>query len=349
MCGSAATLPHTSHAEGPNHNLKASAVTLASDPVSNMSLLSQLQSALESTESGRYQLQTLITRIARVSSSSIVCHNGTSVRLDEDALHAMVANGHDNHQSSHNENAAQSRVGLAVLLLGVWANKLPVRLAYAKLPEAAKDAARSSDQVNADEVSVVPPLMKAPPAAAAAAGASTTAFSSGVPASASHSASASVSESASHDTPCSAAAVAASQPLPGSADHMSMMASDLEEEDKQQGWVPDCLAILRYCPIGQLLCCTVLCYVMLCCAMLRYAILSQSMLYCTMLCYAVPCCAMPGQAMPCHAMLCCAVLCRAMLCPAVPWHAMPCYAIMPGCAVLCFALLCFATLCYAVL
>ena len=320
-----------------------------------MSLLSQLQSALESTESGRYQLQTLITRIARVSSSNIVCHNGTSVRLDEDALHAMVANGHDNHQSSHNENAAQSRVGLAVLLLGVWANKLPVRLAYAKLPEAAKDAACSSDQVNADEVSVVPPLMNALPTTAAAAGANNTAFSSGVPASegTSHSASASVSESASHDAPCSATAVAASQPLPGSADHMSMTASDLEEEDEQQEWVPDCLAILRHCSHWSIamLYCALLCYAVLCYVTLCYTIPVYAILYHAMLCRAMLCHARPGHAMPCCAVLCRAVPCHAVPCCALLCHGMPCHAMLscqavPYYALLCCALLLCATLCY---
>ena len=288
---------HPSLAECPSHSLKASAVTLASDPVSNISLLSGLQSTLEATEIGRHQLQALATYIARVLSSIIVCHNGTKVRLDRDALHAMVANAHDNQHTSHHESAEQSRVGLAVLLLGVWADRLPARLAlaHAKVPEAAEDADCSS-------------------------GTFTTALSSGAPASASESASESALESASHDevspqSPCSAVVEAASQPLPYKADHMSMMASDLEEEEEciQQEWVPDILALLRHCATGHMLR-----YAMPCHAMLRYA----------MPCHAVPCHAMLSYAMPCHAM---------------PCHAVPCHA-MPCCAMLCFAVLCYAML-----
>ena len=245
--GSAATLPAASFADGPIHNLKASAAIVASDPVSNISLLSQLQSVLESTETGQYQLQALATYIARILSSTVVCHNGTKARLDRDALHAVATHAHDDRHSSHHESAAQSRVGLAVLLLGVWADRLPTRLAFAhaNLPEAAEDASCCSHQTMVHEVSAMPALINAIPAATAA-GAFTTAFSSGAPALASESA----LESGSHDevspeSPCSAHAVASIQSLPSSAGHMSMMASDSEEEeqDEKQKWVPDSLKI----------------------------------------------------------------------------------------------------------
>ena len=244
MLGSTATLSDALLAEGPIHNFQASAVTLASDPVSNISLLSGLQSLLESTEAGEQQLQMVATYAGSVLSSTVTCCKGTKLRLDGDALHAMVANAHDKCHSSHHEIAEQNRVGLAVLLLGVWADKLPARieLAYAKVPEAGEDVDCSSDQLATNDSSAVRAVINAVPAAAAAAEAVNAPSSSGTPASAS----ASASKSANHavvppQSPCSASVVAASQPLPCSADHMTMMASDLDEEDeeKRHEWVPD--------------------------------------------------------------------------------------------------------------
>ena len=310
-------------AECSTHNLKVSAVTLASDPVSNISLLSGLQSTLESTEAGRHQLQTLAAYIAGVMPSAVVCHNDTKVRLNRDTLNAMVANAHDNQHSSHHESAEKSRVELAVLLLGVWADKLPARLAsaHAKVPEAAEGADRSFDQVLTNEASAVPALINALPTAAAAE-AFTTAFSSGAPASGSASESASMSINHDGMSPRSAITVAASQPLPCSADHMSMMVSDLEEEeeDKQQEWDPDffatlclCFAVLHYAALRSAVSCYAMpcfatpCYAMLCYAMLCYAMPRYVLLCCprpAMLCHAVPCCPLP-----CYAMLCCAMQC----------------------------------------
>ena len=248
MHSDTATLSDASFAQGPTHSLQASAVTLASDPVSNISVLPQLQSILESTEVGRHQLQTIAACVAGVLSCTVVSCKGTKIRLDGCALRAMVANAPDNCHSSHRESAEQSRVGLAMLLLGVWAEKLPARLAFAhaKVPEADEDVDFSSDQLATNELSALPVLINVSPADAAAdaAGAVNIPSSFGAPASAS----ASAAKSTYYDevppqSPCSASIVAASQSLPCSLDHMSMMASDLdeEEEERQHEWVPDFL------------------------------------------------------------------------------------------------------------
>lgn len=244
----------TSRAEGARatHNLQASAASLASDPVSNLSQLPRLQSA----QSDQHQ-QMFANCMAGVLPNTVVHGKSNTLQLDTDALQAMISDAHSSDLSSglqHHVSDEQSRVALAVLLLGVWADKLSARLEHTKVSEADEDGHSSSGQLAAGDSSAVPALAHAPAAAAAATSASAAASTSSacapvtVPASASasQSASESASEAAGHGevppgSPCSATAVPASQHLPCLMNLMSLRASDSEgEEDAEEElqWVP---------------------------------------------------------------------------------------------------------------
>lgn len=227
------------------HNLQASAASLAADPVTNLSQLPRLQSA----QSDRQQ-QMFASCMASVLPSTIVPGRSNTLQLDTDALHTMLADAHGSNSSSglqHDVSDEQSRVALAVLLVGVWADKLPARLEHAKVSEGSEDDHCPSGQSAAeDNSSSVPALAHAPAANAAtsaspSATTSASASSSCAPAavSASSSGSESASESAGHGgvppgSPCSATAVAASQPLPCLIRNMSLRASDIEEEEEEE-------------------------------------------------------------------------------------------------------------------
>lgn len=242
----------TSSAEGATDNLQASAASLASDPVSNLSQLPRLQSA----QSDRHQ-QIFASCMACVLSKTVVHSKSNTLQFDADALHAMVAATHRNDPSSALQHDEKSRVALAVLLLGVWADKLPARLEHTKVSEGGEDNQCSSGQVAAGDSSAVPALAHAPAAAAAtSASASSSTSSSCAPAavSASSSASDSASESAGRGevalgSPCSATAVAVFRPLPCLMHQLSLRASDIEEEEEAEEeleWVPcslDCSCV----------------------------------------------------------------------------------------------------------
>ena len=266
----------TSSAEGTTHNLQGSAASLASDPDSNLSQLLRLQSA----QSGRHQ-QMFAKCMAGVLPNTVVHSNSNTSQLDTDALQAMVAEADGSYSSSglqHQVTDEQSRVALSVLLLGVWADKLPGRLGHARVSEASEDNHCSSGQVATgdSDSSAVPALAHAPAAAAAtspsaapsaspsaspslspspsaSAPASSSTSTACAPATVSASASASASESAGHGevAPCSTTAEAASQPLPLPClmSHTSLGASNIgEEEDEEEEkleWVP--------CPLDHLI------------------------------------------------------------------------------------------------
>ena len=182
-----------------------------------MHQLPELHSALEAADGGQNQLQCLADHLARLLPSTVSLGRDGMLQLDIEALQDMVASAHDSpepHSASHDiqqhsgfeqsKNTEQSRLGLAILLLGMWAQRLCAaspRL-QADLPSEAAEEARGTCSA---------------PAAAAA-----------------DSASLSPAQAAEQNATAGPRSQSANPSLPCWADHVSSMASDGEEGEEEQ-------------------------------------------------------------------------------------------------------------------
>lgn len=214
--------PHTPPAGNVCDSLQALAALLASDPLSNMDQLPALHSALEAADGGQHQLQCLAEHLAGLVPSAVFPGGNGRMKLDIEALKAMVTNAHDSNGSdnaSHDiqqqsgfaqsQNTEQSRLGLVVLLLGVWAQRLVA----------------ASPRLQADQPS------KPAEEAEGASSSSTAAVA--------ESASPSAAEAAEQDATAGRPPQSSSRSVPCWADHMSLMASDGEEGEEEQAPSPD--------------------------------------------------------------------------------------------------------------
>ena len=203
------------------------AAMIASDPIRNIPQLPALQSALQAGDSSHYQLERLNPYMACVLPSTVKIDADCNTQLDARALQTKVAAAHASgaalgtqgreHPGSAQQEqyAEQGRVGLATLLLGVWAQRLQdwLQLQARQTSGAAKGIVRTPSLPDDDAIAR---------SAAAAQATQQQATAEQQPC------------NCSSDPTISSAEV--SHPVPDLAcwaDHMSMMTSDADEEEAE--------------------------------------------------------------------------------------------------------------------
>lgn len=104
-----------------HRNMQVAAAVLASDPVHNISHLETLQSELAATQGSQHQLQSLTACMIVTLPNIVGPDKNGRPKLNTKILQELTSTAL---AEQHEAHAEQSRVGLAVLLLGVWAQRL---------------------------------------------------------------------------------------------------------------------------------------------------------------------------------------------------------------------------------
>ncbi len=189
--------------------------------MANLHQLPLIQSALQASHHHRQQLQSLAQQMAHVLPRSVATDGQGIMHLKQAELQRLFdSNDQDSQRAAL--SGEESRVGLGVLMIGLWSQRLKQNLA-------AQGAAEVVDSASPSSATAVSQSSSSPICMAS----QSTAKSS-------HASANSGSPAASHEQ---AAAQAASQEAPplaaGSwADHMSVTASDAEEEE-EAACIPD--------------------------------------------------------------------------------------------------------------
>ena len=185
---------------------------LIEDPVSNIPHLTLVETHLRALPLGEAQLTSLAKHLSRVLPSTVAWDRQGYSQIQQAKLQAMIAQASTQTHSQTDTTPKHSRVGLAVLLLGLWCHTLKQQIAshHASMSGRADD--RGPDQPAADWN----------PSSSASAGPQA------------DSASAPITD---RDLPATSSAslrAAAAASAAAWVDHMSMMASDAGDEEDCQ-------------------------------------------------------------------------------------------------------------------
>lgn len=202
-------------------SLEAALSRLADDPVANLDQLPLIQPALQASHHHQQQLQSLAQQMAHVLPRTVSTDGQGIMHLKQAELQRLFdSNGQGSQRAAL--SGEESRVGLGVLMLGLWCRKLKQNLAAQGAGDSSK-AASAVDSASFSSAAAVSQPSSSP---------IYTAYQ--LTAKLSHECADSGSPAASLEQ---AAVQAASQEAPplalGSwADHMSVTASDAEEEEE---------------------------------------------------------------------------------------------------------------------
>ncbi|DBA88746.1 TPA: hypothetical protein ACH3X1_004165 [Trebouxia sp. C0004] len=204
-----------------NDNLQAALSRLADDPVANLHQLPLIQSALQASHHHRQQLKSLAQQMAHVL-PHIVSTDGQGIMHVKQAELQLLCDSIDQANKRVALSGEESRVGLGVLMIGLWCHKLMQNLAA----QGAGDSSTAAEAVNSAASSSAAAVSQPSSSPVCTASQSTVKLSH---------------VSADSSTPVAsleqAAAQTASQEAPSQAigswaDLMSVTASDAEEEEE---------------------------------------------------------------------------------------------------------------------
>ncbi len=203
-------------------NLQAALSRLAHNPVANLDQLPLIQSALQASSHHRQHLKSLAHQMAHVLPRTVSTDGQGIMHLKQAELQRLFDSSNQESQKAA-LSGEESRVGLGVLLIGLWSQKLKQNLA-AQVASNSSKAASAADPTSSPSSAAVSPSSSSPHCTAS----QSTARLSNASADSGRPVAASIEQ---------AAAQAASQEAPlqaaGSwADHMSVTASDAEEEEQ---------------------------------------------------------------------------------------------------------------------
>ena len=210
----------------PDGNLEAALSRLAHDPVANLDQLPLVQSALQASHHHRQQLKSLAQQMAHVLPRTVSTDGRGITHLKQAELQRLIDSNEQESQRGA-RSGEESRVGLGVLMIGLWSQKVKQNLAAQGVGDSRK--AQAADFTSSSSAAAVNQPSSSPLCTASQSTAKL-----------SHASADRGSPATSHEQ---AAAQAASQEAPpqaaGSwADHMSVTASDAEEEE-EAACIPD--------------------------------------------------------------------------------------------------------------
>ena len=203
-------------------NLEAALGRLADDPVAHLDQLPLIQSALQASHHHRQQLMSLAQQMAHVLPRTVSTDGQGIMHLKQAELQRLF-DSNDQEGQRAALSGEESRVGLGVLTIGLWCHKLKQNLASLGAGEAVDlDSSSSAAAVSQPSSS---PICRASQSTAKL----------------SHASADNSSSAASFEQAAAPAASQEAPPLAASswADHMSVTASDAEEEEEEIACIPD--------------------------------------------------------------------------------------------------------------
>ena len=99
-------------------------MSLSQDPQTNIDQLSIAQHHLQSSPAGQHHTTVLTLHLADILPSCVISSRQYAIQIQHAQLQALVSRSEENHMDQADSTAEEGRIGLALLMIALWAHKL---------------------------------------------------------------------------------------------------------------------------------------------------------------------------------------------------------------------------------